>query len=405
MAAPGGFANAPVIVLTTPRSGSTLLRVLLDAHPVLACPAETSIVRACAQLASAWSVTNEAGGEPVPLDRLPERAYASIRRAVDDLFGDYLRRRGKTRWCDKSLDTVPVAGWFLNLYPEARFICLYRHWTGVVNSGLEASLRDLAGCGLEQVAGSGAASPASALSACWTEHAGRVLEFEKLNADRCLRVHYERLIIEPEAVAAEVFDFLGVARVPGITSSYVSGRPPGNANIPAPVPAIPRAQLGIVNHLLGEMGYLLAGGSAVPAPSARTPAVVPANGRLALSPADLVTRAVLARRAPLAANRATDSHTPREPSGPDGWVRARRVAAGLTQEELAQACGLSVRAISDIERGVTARPRPSSAALLEAVLGVLEEEKAAGWLTPGSPMPRIPARTRATMPGTVNETF
>jgi len=49
-------------------------------------------------------------------------------------------------------------------------------------------------------------------------------------------------------------------------------------------------------------------------------------------------------------------------------VRILRVRAGLTQEQLAELSGLSVRAISDIERGITLRPRRSSIALLEAAL-------------------------------------
>ena len=57
-------------------------------------------------------------------------------------------------------------------------------------------------------------------------------------------------------------------------------------------------------------------------------------------------------------------------SGPDGLVRVHRVAKGLTQEQLAEMSGLSVRAISDIERGLTARPRRSTAMLLESVLGI-----------------------------------
>ena len=39
------------------------------------------------------------------------------------------------------------------------------------------------------------------------------------------------------------------------------------------------------------------------------------------------------------------------------WLRRHRMAAGLTQEELAERSGLSVRAISDMERGRTSRPR------------------------------------------------
>ena len=57
-----------------------------------------------------------------------------------------------------------------------------------------------------------------------------------------------------------------------------------------------------------------------------------------------------------------------DPGGPQGMLRVLRVRAGLTQEQLAELSGLSVRAISDIERGTTIRPRRSSIALLEAAL-------------------------------------
>jgi transcriptional regulator with XRE-family HTH domain len=50
----------------------------------------------------------------------------------------------------------------------------------------------------------------------------------------------------------------------------------------------------------------------------------------------------------------------------------RRVEAGMSQEELAHRTGLSVRAISDIERGFTARPRRSSVGLLARALGLDE---------------------------------
>lgn len=64
---------------------------------------------------------------------------------------------------------------------------------------------------------------------------------------------------------------------------------------------------------------------------------------------------------------------PRKISGPHGMVRIRRVEARLTQEQLAELSGLSVRAISDIERGTTMRPRRSSIALLEAALNRFAE--------------------------------
>jgi tetratricopeptide (TPR) repeat protein/transcriptional regulator with XRE-family HTH domain len=50
------------------------------------------------------------------------------------------------------------------------------------------------------------------------------------------------------------------------------------------------------------------------------------------------------------------------------WMRQRRIAAGLSQEELAESSGVSVRAISDLERGRTTRPYPRSLRLVAAAL-------------------------------------
>src|SRR5947209_2153232 len=64
-------------------------------------------------------------------------------------------------------------------------------------------------------------------------------------------------------------------------------------------------------------------------------------------------------------------------------LKQYRAAAGLTQEQLAERAGLSVRGISDLERGVNRRPQPDTLAQLIAALrlGAVEQttlEAAAG---------------------------
>lgn len=86
----------------------------------------------------------------------------------------------------------------------------------------------------------------------------------------------------------------------------------------------------------------------------------------------------------------------------------RRVQAGLTQEELADRTGLSVRAISDIERGLTTRPRRSSVGLLADALG-LGELTAAGQAAgrqPGghSHRPAVPCQLPAALPNFAGRT-
>lgn len=57
---------------------------------------------------------------------------------------------------------------------------------------------------------------------------------------------------------------------------------------------------------------------------------------------------------------------------PGSWLRLQREAAGLTQEELAERAGLSVRAISNLERDRTRKPHPDSLRRIVRSLGLAE---------------------------------
>jgi tetratricopeptide (TPR) repeat protein/transcriptional regulator with XRE-family HTH domain len=73
-------------------------------------------------------------------------------------------------------------------------------------------------------------------------------------------------------------------------------------------------------------------------------------------------------------------------------LRGARHQAGLTQEELARKAGLSVRAISDLERGLTARPRQGSLRLLATALSSLDLASTVAAAPAGLPVPaQLPA--------------
>ena len=58
-----------------------------------------------------------------------------------------------------------------------------------------------------------------------------------------------------------------------------------------------------------------------------------------------------------------------------GLLRRLRAEAGLTQEELAAAAGLSPRSVSDLERGVSGTARTQTARLLADALGLAGPER------------------------------
>ena len=215
----------PVFVLCMGRTGSTLLRFLLDAHPELACPPETSMPALCGQLSVVWSLIE---GAPLSAERdaapsrVPDPAVAGIRRMLDEMTGSYLARRGKQVFCDKSLGSAPVAGLLTQIYPGARFLCLYRHPMDVIKSGLDACPWGLNGYGFDQYIVGSPGNSVLALARYWLDNATLIHEAEKEWPGRCHRIRYEDLVEDPEGIMAKAYEFIGVATAPGVAQACFS---------------------------------------------------------------------------------------------------------------------------------------------------------------------------------------
>jgi Sulfotransferase family len=329
------FAD-PVFVLCNGRSGSTLLRFMLDAHPDLACPPETNLPALCAQLATVWSLIE---GAPLSQNRgdeppvIPEAAIAGIRATMDSMIGSYLQRRGKKRYCDKSLGTARFAELLVRVYPEARFICLYRHPMDVIASGVEACPWGLTGYGFDPyIATTTPGNAVLAIARFWADNVKAILDAEKRFPDRCLRVRYEDLVTYTEETAARIFAFLDTAPAPGISkacfsaererfgpsdhkiwyTSGISDRSIGRGwSVPAAMIAPP--VLTQVNDLAGELGYLAINdgwGTSAPPADVRVSPAVPVAAADSLGP--VISKAVgqqletgMASSHPVAAERLT----------------------------------------------------------------------------------------------------
>jgi hypothetical protein len=212
-------STAPVFILTTPRSGSTLLRLLLDTHKDMASPAETAIPHLAATLASVWSAVLEeplessirgfnAGAVSAPV-------IAQTRRVIDSMMEECLARHGKKIFCDKSLFTASYADLLVRLYPETRFICLVRHPMDFIRSAIDASPWGLVGFGFEEYAGSG--NTVLALARYWVDQTEAIRTAARKFPAQCFLLRYEDLVDAPEMLASGLFSFLGVAMQPGIS--------------------------------------------------------------------------------------------------------------------------------------------------------------------------------------------
>jgi hypothetical protein len=224
--ASGQMCQSPVFVLTGGRSGSTLLRIILDAHPELACPPEVNIASACSYLMQSWNALEAAQGRVPRSESEPisEQGLMPIRGVIDAAFSGYLKNSGKRRWCEKSPDSFRHARLLAQLYPDAKFIWLYRHCMDVIASAIEAYPWGLPRrMGLEylmQYPGNSVA----AVGHYWLDQMRTTMEFVENYPERCYRLRYEDLVTASEESIACLFSFLGVAQVPGITLDCFSTR-------------------------------------------------------------------------------------------------------------------------------------------------------------------------------------
>jgi hypothetical protein len=214
----GPRPDCPIVVLTCGRSGSTLLRFLLDAHPALACPPETGLIDLSMRMAVLSRLLDgpEAG---VARQTISNLGVVSIRNWVSVTFGAYLTKTGKQRWCDKSLGSADSADKFLEIFPETKFICLYRNCMDVVDSAMEACPFGLRGYGLDPYAAGHPGNSIAAVADYWVSHTRSILRFEKAHPECCFRLRYEDFVADPEGQAAKLFDFLDEDQVPGISAA------------------------------------------------------------------------------------------------------------------------------------------------------------------------------------------
>jgi len=179
---------SPVFILTSIRSGSTLLRCLLNTHSRIRAPHELHIAdlevdaTSCyVQLAMEVAGTSTRDLEHLLWDRIMHRE---------------LVRSGKDIFVDKTPGNLLVWPRLVECWPEARFIFLLRHPLRVVQSA---------------IAGRPDRDPVESTELVMTYLAALTAARADLDG---LSVRYEDLTGNPEQITREVCRFLGVGWEP-----------------------------------------------------------------------------------------------------------------------------------------------------------------------------------------------
>ena len=211
----------PIFVLCAARTGSTLLRYILDSHPDIACPPETNLTVLISALHFSYHATTSS-----PIASEESDAHEMSRAIINRLFLRILRASGKSVWADKSLPNVEHASLLLRLYPNARFLCLYRECKDTVLSGIEACPWGYGGYGYAPYVQTSGSNHVAALAAYWADRTEAELLFEEEHPASSYRIRYEDLIASPNETIETMYSFLAADWSPEFAhESFILGRP------------------------------------------------------------------------------------------------------------------------------------------------------------------------------------
>lgn len=214
-ARPAAASYPMPIVVGAPRSGTTLLRLMLDSHPELAVPPETGFLGLAPKLRGSGDRLRErfftavtGFGHPSPAwpdFGIPAEEFRSALRALSPFtategfrafYRMYAARFGKPRWGDKTPMYCTQMDAIRRVLPEARFVHLIRDGRDVA-----LSLRRMWFSPGPEI---------EAQAAYWRRCVRAARRAGKGRADY-LEVRYEDLVVDPRSSLERICGFVGLA--------------------------------------------------------------------------------------------------------------------------------------------------------------------------------------------------
>jgi hypothetical protein len=121
-------SGPPIFVVGCHRSGTTLLRLMLDSHPNISCGPETRFLEDLAKLTERnWSYLRNYGLSREQWNRKVAEMFAAFQ-------WEYACSRGKTRWADKTPRYALSLDYITGLFPTCQVVHVIRDGRDVVAS-------------------------------------------------------------------------------------------------------------------------------------------------------------------------------------------------------------------------------------------------------------------------------
>ncbi|KAK2121292.1 Protein-tyrosine sulfotransferase 2 [Saguinus oedipus] len=195
-----GKAMPLIFVGGVPRSGTTLMRAMLDAHPEVRCGEETRIIPRVLAMRQAWS---KSGREKLRLDEAGVTDEV-LDAAMQAFILEVIAKHGEPArvLCNKDPFTLKSSVYLSRLFPNSKFLLMVRDGRASVHSMITRKVT-IAGFDL------------SSYRDCLTKWNKAIevmyAQCMEVGKDKCLPVYYEQLVLHPKRSLKLILDFLGIA--------------------------------------------------------------------------------------------------------------------------------------------------------------------------------------------------
>lgn len=187
-----------VFVGGVPRSGTTLARAMLDAHPDIRCGEETRVIPRIVGMRSRWSRSKKESS------RLKEAGISeeTLDSATRAFISEIILNHGKVAkyLCNKDPLVLNYMADLSRIFPRAKFILMVRDGRAVAYSIVSRNVT---------ISGVDSKSYLSA-ALFWNKVVQRMSTDCVNNRKRCLMVHYEDLVANPRLWMTNILNFLNI---------------------------------------------------------------------------------------------------------------------------------------------------------------------------------------------------
>ena len=182
--------KSPIFIIGCPRSGTTLLRVMLDSHPNIYCGPETHLIPKLKifydSLDENWDFLQSFG-----------LTKEDFNKKISEIFSYFpehnMKLKNKIRWAEKTPEHLFFAEFIDQLFPQCKFINMIRDGRDVVTS-------------FKKRWGSKTIPYATKK---WNKSMEKSYELRNtFDSNRYIEIKYENLVNNPEEITKKIMTFL-----------------------------------------------------------------------------------------------------------------------------------------------------------------------------------------------------